>query len=60
MDPEVIEDIRALGKNVESCGRMLQTKRKRWFTREEIRDLRKALRHASNALHTYEPLIPKQ
>jgi hypothetical protein len=60
MDPEVVENIREIGKSVEDCGRMLQTKRKRWFTRQEIRHLRMALKNHSDALKIYEEMIPKQ
>ena len=60
MDPEIVEEIRKIGKQTSDVGRALQTKRQRWLTRDEISDLRKALSHLSKALHTYEKMIPKQ
>jgi hypothetical protein len=39
---------------------MLQTKRQRWLTREEVHDLRMSLQHLAKALANYEKMIPKQ
>lgn len=60
MDPEVVENVREVGKNLEDIGRMLQTKRKRWFNRSEIQDLVEALQLHTNTLHIYKKMIPKQ
>lgn len=60
MDPEVVENVREVGKNLEDIGRMLQTKRKRWFNRSEIQDLVEALQLLTNTLHIYKKMIPKQ
>jgi hypothetical protein len=60
MDPEVVDEVRKIGKQTSDIGRMLQTKRKRWLTRAEVHDLRMALQHLTKALSSYETMIPKQ
>ncbi len=60
MDPEIVEEIRKIGKVASDIGRMLQTNRKNWLTRAEVHELRMALQHLTKALSTYEKMIPKK
>jgi hypothetical protein len=59
MDPEVVEEVRKIGKQAIDVGRMLQTQRQGWLTRAEVHDLRMSLQHLSQALVVYEKMIPK-
>ena len=60
MDPEVIELVREIGKTVEDVGRMLQTKRKSWLSRDDVHSLKVALQSSTRALTIYEKMIPKK